>query len=87
MNTKTTYDYETYHYRFDGCDVAPHCLNCPLPKCKYDDRTWYDRWKMKQKAQKLNAFQALQVPEIARALGISERTVHRWRGLELANGA
>lgn len=25
-------------YRDDGCTVAPSCLNCPLPKCRYDVR-------------------------------------------------
>ncbi|MEX0749434.1 MAG: hypothetical protein WD359_01380 [Dehalococcoidia bacterium] len=23
-------------YRDTGCDLAPSCLNCPLPRCKYD---------------------------------------------------
>ena len=28
----------------DGCDVHPHCLECPLPACKYDDWRGYRRW-------------------------------------------
>lgn len=27
---------ENSHYHDDGCDVAPHCLSCPLPACRYD---------------------------------------------------
>ena len=23
-------------YVDDGCEVAPHCLECPLPKCRYE---------------------------------------------------
>lgn len=23
-------------YADTGCDLAPSCLNCPLPRCKYD---------------------------------------------------
>lgn len=23
-------------YADDGCDMAPACLTCPLPRCKYD---------------------------------------------------
>lgn len=23
-------------YRDDGCEIAPHCLQCPLPRCRYD---------------------------------------------------
>ena len=25
-------------YTDDGCEVAPKCLECPLPKCRYDVR-------------------------------------------------
>jgi hypothetical protein len=24
------------HYRDTGCYVAPSCLSCPLPRCRYD---------------------------------------------------
>ena len=24
------------YYRDTGCEVAPSCLNCPLPVCRYD---------------------------------------------------
>ena len=87
MNTKTTYDYETYHYTFDGCDVAPHCLECPLPRCKYDDAKWYILWKMQKKAEKIKTFDGVPAKDLAKTLGISTRTVQRWRGLELVNAA
>ncbi len=28
---------EHAQYRDDGCDVHPHCLTCPLPRCRYDE--------------------------------------------------
>ena len=28
---------EVTRYRDDGCDIHPHCLTCPLPKCRYED--------------------------------------------------
>ncbi len=28
---------EHAHYRDDGCDIHPHCLSCPLPRCRYDE--------------------------------------------------
>ena len=29
----------------DGCDVHPHCLSCPLPRCRYDTKPphWIER--------------------------------------------
>jgi hypothetical protein len=27
---------EHIHYRDVGCDIAPRCLECPLPLCRYD---------------------------------------------------
>lgn len=27
---------EGFDYQDDGCEVAPKCLACPLPKCRYD---------------------------------------------------
>ena len=32
-------------YPDTGCDVAPHCLECPLPQCRYENRAWWDRNK------------------------------------------
>jgi len=34
----------------DGCDVAPHCLECPLSICKFEDMAPYKEWQMQQKA-------------------------------------
>ena len=28
---------EYLDWRDDGCEVAPHCLQCPLPRCRYDE--------------------------------------------------
>lgn len=28
---------EYSRWQDDGCEVAPHCLNCPLPRCRYDE--------------------------------------------------
>lgn len=27
------------HYRDTGCSLAPRCLECPLPRCRYDEPT------------------------------------------------
>lgn len=28
---------EHLEWRDDGCEVAPHCLSCPLPRCRFDE--------------------------------------------------
>jgi len=34
----TKWDVLPEHFTFldDGCEVAPHCLECPLERCRYD---------------------------------------------------
>ena len=34
---------EFYHYEDNGCVVSDSCLDCPLPKCRYDDPVWFQR--------------------------------------------
>ena len=45
-------DPETGYVMDTGCQVAPLCLDCPLPACRYDDDTWYKNWKRKQLTEK-----------------------------------
>lgn len=43
---------KTQGRRYDGCEFSPSCLNCPLPKCRYDmtvaERRQYALKKMAQ---------------------------------------
>lgn len=71
---------EIYPYRDDGCEVSPSCLNCPLPRCKYDEPGWYHRELRQQRdLQILQArkAQSLTVPELSQRFGVSQRTVFR----------
>ena len=71
---------ELYPYRDDGCEVAPSCLDCPLPQCKYDDPMWYRRERRSQRDQKVLRIQAqkgLTVAQLARHFGVSQRTIFR----------
>mgnify|MGYP001569191071 CR=1 FL=1 len=65
--------------RPDGCDVSPHCLDCPLVQCKYDDPTGYKLWK--SSAWDVNIAQAHElsgsVTAVASANHVSRRTVYR----------
>lgn len=63
----------------DGCDVSPHCLECPLPECKYVEPSYYGRWLEQQKYQRVTTLmeQGLTVEEVAVSLGLHKRTVSR----------
>ena len=71
---------ELYPYRDDGCEIAPHCLNCPLPRCKFDEPGWYQREMRDQRDQRIfqvRRIEGLTVPELSRRFGVSQRTVFR----------
>ncbi len=65
-----------------GCDLAPSCLACPFPKCRYDmgDTAWTAR-RMLNVARNAEIVRALDSGEhaesIALRLGISSRSVYR----------
>jgi hypothetical protein len=71
-----------------GCDLAPHCLECPFPRCRYDaasERSGsYGSPPGPRIATRLKAEEAarlrdtgLTVTQIARERGCSRRTVLR----------
>ena len=68
----------------DGCDVAPHCLQCPLAECKYVDPYHYNLWlhaaSQMRKERILAASQnGMSLAEIAEREGVHLRTIFRWR--------
>ena len=71
---------EFYHYEDTGCEVSPSCLNCPLPQCKYDDPTWFQRHRRIARDMKVwSTMQAesLSVEEAAERFSVTVRTVFR----------
>ena len=64
-----------------GCDVAPACLACPLPKCRYDMPGGIGAIRrqafMLARAQEINA-ERMNPEEAAKRYGVSLRTVYRW---------
>lgn len=67
-------------YRDEGCEVSPTCLECPLPRCKYDDPDWYRRLRLASRdARVLEALRTERgrPAELARRFGVSLRTVQR----------
>jgi hypothetical protein len=71
----------------DGCDVAPHCLQCPLPLCRFDDPGGYQYWKRtKRRDEQIVELwdKGVKPEEIAVAVGCTPRTV--WRRHALLRG-
>ena len=70
---------EYTRFRDEGCDVAPSCLNCPLPQCKYDDPAGLHRQKRDGRNEEIRSLrrQGKSPSEIAQTFGIAVRTVYR----------
>ena len=37
---------DTQEYEDTGCEAADKCIECPLPQCRYDDDSWFYRYKI-----------------------------------------
>ena len=68
-----------FEFRDEGCDFHPKCLECPLPKCRYDVQGGLRALTniVRDKEIKELKMRGLSSLEIARRLGISRRTVFR----------
>jgi hypothetical protein len=67
-------------YSDSGCDLYPSCLSCPLPRCRYDDpggAAAMLRTGRNAAIARLASRDGLTVEELARAFGVSRRTVFR----------
>jgi len=75
---------EHYRYRDEGCELAPSCLRCPFPACKYDDpAAWHNalRERRNRELRRLRR-NGWSIGDLAERYGLSKRSVHRI----LANG-
>ena len=78
---------EHTRYRDDGCDIHPHCLSCPLPRCRYDEPGGLRALLNEYRGQQMQALrrQGLSVDALALRFRLSRRTV--FRILAKANGS
>jgi hypothetical protein len=74
-------------YADTGCSergevISTSCLECPLPQCKYDDLEGATEWLQARRSVKVESRKGIsqRVKELARELGVTERTV--WRRLK-----
>ena len=70
---------EHLRYQDDGCDLYPSCLNCPLPRCRYDEpgRRQTAKELRNKEIQHLHQKEGLKVEKLAQRFGVSKRTVYR----------
>lgn len=71
---------EFCHYRDEGCELAGSCLNCPLPRCIYDQPRGRQQWLKRSRDEEIArrfTTEGKTIKELALELGISRRTVQR----------
>ena len=71
---------EYCHYRDEGCDLADSCLNCPFPRCIYEQPGGRQHWlkeRRDKEVTRLFATGGKGVKELALMFGVSQRTVQR----------
>ena len=69
-----------FEYCDEGCDLFPSCLECPLPRCRYDDQAGGRRAATRLRDKALLRRRRLagnNVAELAQSFGVSKRTVQR----------
>jgi hypothetical protein len=68
------------HYEDTGCEVAPVCLECPLPRCKFDDMVWYSKYRRMARDLRIMSIierEELSIEDAAARFSVTKRTVFR----------
>jgi len=67
------------HYRDEGCELAPSCLNCPFPSCMEDMPRGRQRQRKEMRNREIfrSYTQGEGVKQIAQRFRVSQRTVQR----------
>ena len=81
---------EYCHYQDEGCEFADSCLDCPFPKCIYDEPGGRQRWLKRLRAKemaRLFTTKGKGIKELALMFGVSQRTVQRALKVALKDSA
>lgn len=70
---------ELVDWRDDGCSLHPHCLTCPLPRCRYEMGPGQARALADWFVLRDVLADGRTVEQAAADLGVSRRTVYRLR--------
>ena len=76
---------ENVHYRDDGCEISPHCLQCPLPACRYDMPPKRAGALLREAQLRSLLASGLTADEAAAKMGVSRRTVFRLKRYSATN--
>ena len=71
---------EYCQYRDEGCELADSCLECPFPRCIYDEWGGKQRWLKKVRAREIIRLFTIErkgIKELALMFGVSQRTIQR----------
>ncbi|MBM31400.1 MAG: hypothetical protein CL764_00925 [Chloroflexi bacterium] len=70
---------EYSNYIDNGCDLFDSCLNCPLPRCRYDDPGWIQKEKIEERDMKIyrKRKEGCSIKILAKEYNLSTRTIHR----------
>jgi len=70
---------EYCHYKDEGCELADSCLNCPFPRCLYDEHRGKQRWLKQIRDQEIKRLfkNGAGTKELGIMLGLSRRTIQR----------
>ena len=71
---------EYLHYRDEGCELAPSCLNCSFSRCIYEESRGKQRHLKELRNNEIYRLfysEHQSVKEIAQRFGVSQRTVQR----------
>ena len=69
---------EFVHYKDEGCELAPSCLECPFDRCLLEEGgvATVQKKERNQEIKEL-AEKGMTVPELAEKYGVSDRTIQR----------
>ena len=65
------------NYHDAGCSIAPSCLECPLPECRYDARSNTVRVAARDRRIRRSRERGQRCDSLAKRFGLSTRSIHR----------
>jgi hypothetical protein len=70
---------EYTRYKDEGCEYARSCLECPFPRCLYDEPRGRQQWLKELRNREINRLSesGRTIRELAMTFDVCERTVQR----------
>ena len=70
---------EFCHYKDEGCELADSCLNCPFPRCLYEEHRGKQRWLKQIRDQEIKRLfkNGTGTKVLGIMFGLSRRTIQR----------